>query len=85
MNQMSSSMHLKHFVSSLKICAPHPGAVSHCDWPTAQCPVSSGALGLSVPGGFLSSWPWSKADRRVSGEAETKGVEIPNLLTLWTL
>lgn len=47
--------------------------------------MSLGGLDAVCREGFPGSWPQSKANRRVSGEAETKGVEIPNLLTLWTL
>lgn len=77
MKQMSNSSHLKHLVSSPKIWAAHPGAV-----PCWGCPCELRAVGQE---GFLGSRPRSKANRRVPGEAETKGVEIPNLLTLWTL
>lgn len=80
MKQMSNSSHLKHFVSSPKIWAPHPGAV-----PCWGCPCELGGLGAVGQEGFLGSRPRSKANRRVPGEAETKGVGIPNLLTLWTL
>lgn len=45
MKQMSNSLHLKHFVSSPKICAARPGAWPRWGCPTAPSPASTGGLG----------------------------------------
>lgn len=45
-------------------------------------PCELGGLGTINWEEFPGSQPRSKAKRRFSGESETKGFEIPNLLTL---
>lgn len=73
MKQMSNSLHLKHFVSSPKICADRPGAWPRWGCPTDPSPASTGGLGTVRQEESWVHSPPSKADRRGSGEAETKG------------
>lgn len=57
MKQMSNSLHLKQFVSSLKIHAPHPGAVPCWGWPSSLGPCELGGPWCCLSGripGFMA-------------------------------